>query len=342
MEKLDAPLFDYLLDKFLAPQEACTLAAVSRTLKTWVDGSLVWKAWCEKDTPSIKTSPARELVDAFHCSGDGSQGYKQLFLSLSGKRCDVQAATSGTGITTGNSSKLPDLADYIMLMDVHVKGEGLLYCSADCTELERTSAGCKEDRESGNYSWEGGTCKAVVRGIVDPGADLKLYQAIQEVVNNVEPGQYYDARAPKRLRLRKQDTVLFSWKLLRKSDGKLQKLLEREAITWKDAGDTILPKDGELYHHRAEAASAAIKDKDGLEWGFFRVMMRLRSYFKGRSVNENHFHGSQTFEDSRGYAVEVGIVRDCPWQSHDPYCAFLYLDESDFKFLLKNVLQGWF
>jgi hypothetical protein len=307
MEQLDALLFDYLLGKFLAPQEACTLAAVSRTLKTWVDGSLVWKAWCEKDTPSIKTSPARELVEALYCSGDGSVKYKQLFLRLSGKRCvNVQAATSGTGITTGNCSKLPDLADYIMLMDVHVKGEGLLYCSADCTELERTSAGCEEDWE---YDSEVGTCKAVVRGIVDPGSDLELYQAIQEVVDKVGPGQYYDARALTRLKLRKQDTVLFNWKLLRKSDGKVQKLLDREAITWKDVGSAPgIQNDDGIYHHRAEA-SAALKDKDGSEWGFFRVMMRLRSYFKGGNVNENHFHGIQTFEDSQGYAVEVGIVR---------------------------------
>lgn len=91
MDWLDGRTFDRLLS-FLTPKDACKLAVQSTRLADLVGASaLLWKTWCEQDSPSLKTCPAREAVAA-HCGAVCERGvrtaYKQLFRKLSGSRSD--------------------------------------------------------------------------------------------------------------------------------------------------------------------------------------------------------------------------------------------------------------
>lgn len=361
METLDAPLFDHLLS-FITPGKACNLAVCSKTLKELVDRSCMWKTWCERECPSLTTSPAREHVRA-HYDGEGDVRYKQLYAKLGKQRCDKLDSSSRLCICR-NKKKAVELSDYVMLMDVHVRGEGLLFCSADGTEMDPNVQGRQENWEFFQglpEDWESNDprdrkCMAIVTGLHEPGAQDRIISAFQDVGrNHREPRFHYEC--PERLTLLEHDVILFSWRLMRKADGAVQALLEKEAVTVKDYGAQPchmcieeIHKAGVPYHLRLEA-KAAVNDEDGVQWDHFQTLMRLRCYFRNPYVDGSVGYSARmaalsawdpTAADSQGFAVEVGIVKYTPGHPDDTYLDWQYVGDFDFRFLLKNVLRSWF
>lgn len=349
MEALDAPLFDHLLG-FFQPDDASKLAVCSKMLQGLINGSAVWKTCCEHECPSLTTSPARELVRA-HCGAESDVGYKQLYAKLGNRRGDNIASSAKEPICRGKGGKV-ELSDYVMLMDVHVRGQALLFCSADGSEMDPSFQGRQEDWEFDNPRDR--KCMAVVAGTHEPGAQERILSAFREVGrNHHEKG--LRPEAPERLRLFEQDVILFSWRLMRKADGAVQALLDKEPVTVKDQGvypNHVLCNLGDqdtAYHLRLEA-KAAVKDEDGVQWDFFKTLMRLRCYFDkpGNGSGADHRSGldylaaweSPTTE-SKGFSVEVGIVHYSSQDAYDDYFNWQYVGDSDLKFLLKNVLRRW-
>ncbi|GAQ77877.1 hypothetical protein KFL_000050140 [Klebsormidium nitens] len=213
MEALDAPLFDYLLS-FLTPEEACSLTLLSRSFKQALDESLAWKTFCERHSPSITTSPAREVVIKHYGGSAGGRLYKELFLKLRAKRprktqdCDIP-----------QRGPLPShFSAYVMLMDVYLDGVGCVFCSAESSELEEEFQGCQEEWEFKHPKNVG--CKAVVKGTRPSDVEQTIRRRFAIPVHD-------------------KDAVLsFSWKLIRKADGKLQTLLHHRqaldgSLAWK-------------------------------------------------------------------------------------------------------------
>ncbi|GAQ77891.1 hypothetical protein KFL_000050280 [Klebsormidium nitens] len=351
LEALDAPLLDHLLS-FLTPNEACKLAVCSKTLKGLIDTSLLWKTWCERECPSLTTSPARELVRA-HYGAEGDVRHKQLYAKLGKQRCDKIVSNASECISKSKKKEV-ELSDYVMLMDVHVGGEGLLFCSAEGSEMDPNFQGRQEDWEFENHGDR--NCMAVVTGMLEPGAQERIVSAFQEVGRN-HHDKGYRSEAPARLSLLEQDVILFSWRLMRKADGAMQVLLDQEPVTVKDQGAQPyhmcmeeVHKPGVPYHLRLEA-KRAVSDGEGVEWDHFQTLMRMRCYFKNP-----HGDGSVGFTtrmaalrawdppaaESRGFSVEVGIVTYCGGHPDDEYLIWQYVEDFDFRFLLKNVLRRWF
>ncbi|GAQ87494.1 hypothetical protein KFL_003570030 [Klebsormidium nitens] len=135
MEDLDDALFDYMLG-FIPPEDACKLAILSTTLRNLVDRSLRWKTWCEQDSPSLTTPLAKELVEAHYGAGHPC-GYKRLFQRLSIKRCARLKPSCECQMINGEA-----LFDFVMMVDVYLDDEGILFCSAESSELGQELRGC--------------------------------------------------------------------------------------------------------------------------------------------------------------------------------------------------------
>ncbi|GAQ80682.1 hypothetical protein KFL_000590350 [Klebsormidium nitens] len=278
MEYLDAPTFDHLLG-FLAPEHACKLAVQSKALNELVGDSLLWKTWCEEDSPSLKTSPARELVAARYAAAVCARGaratYKQLFTKLAEKRSGLLNAEARSCTCKSETPLNMELSAYVMLMDVYVAGRGLLFCSTECavSDYGCQPAGCQP-------AWKQtvrNVCKADMNGMHATEAEGDLNSALQQIPsgNDGVPEDWFESR---RLPLHEQGNVHFSWKLMRKADGKIQILLDRKPVRSRhDSGFRRTDKyddPGPATCESSFQAASALRDGSGTEWTTFQALMR--------------------------------------------------------------------
>jgi hypothetical protein len=318
MEMLHASVFDRLLS-LLTPEEACSLAVVSKTLRELVGDSAIWRDWCERDCPSLKTSPARELVALHygaHAVGERER-YKELFRKLARSRCREMTCTASWYRQIACHCKppietvLPKIEDFILLMDVYVNDEGLLFCSADGSELETDWRGCQGSSEifpEWSLPW---VIKAVVGGVVEEGREQDLHTAVKEVADR-------HSKALEKYRpLRKYTPhtgvqLLFSWKLMRKSDGRVQVLFDRELVSHLDH-DGFYPErvgSDRVRYHCLEAQAPVLGSSGVKWWGFFLEVMRLRCCYNKHVEEAGASSADQATCHSQAFAVEVGIVID--------------------------------
>jgi hypothetical protein len=148
MEQFDAAVFDVIMS-FLNPEDACCMACVSTALRSLVEESLRWKEWCERACPSLKSSPAKELLSAhFSRAADAAgPGYRRLYIKLATKRrpgcskpfLDDSMMSFGW---QGTSVMLPRLEGFLMLMDIYnLEGECIISCSANAEVLSDVEKG---------------------------------------------------------------------------------------------------------------------------------------------------------------------------------------------------------
>jgi hypothetical protein len=338
MEQLDAAVFDVLL-KFLTPKDAGRLGAVSRTQRRLVDGSLWWKEWCEQDSPSLKAFPASEIVE-FHYNKDGGRGYKRLLSKLVGGFCS-ESKPCQCSKSTGRVA-LPESEAYVMLMDVYVRGEAVLSCSADGADL---------DKDYGDqYCWPGNVRKLSRAVVKAEQTDERLFSVTQEMkkfLNPVDQDDIFLGRVmpPDPPYYRAQDVLHYSWKVMRKSDGRLLRLVDEEPATYTDAragsGGMLVnlgAAQGDLNVARGFyvlRAVAPLKDADDLEWPWleepYRAVMRLRCHVVESFDDENH-----TFPDtSDGFSIEVGLAKQI-MADNCFYHDMAYLSNELCRMFLKN------
>lgn len=165
METLDAHVFDEVLRHLkVTPAEACRLAVVSKTIRALVKQSSLcsWKDWCERACPSLKTSPAKELVSAH-------DEYMELFSKLAtlSKERGVLKTRDYRCELAGAHNEILNLSDFIMLMDIYVEGKGIVFCSAEGTELDPSVKGFQEEEDFERYK-DGYRCRAVVQAVCEP------------------------------------------------------------------------------------------------------------------------------------------------------------------------------
>jgi hypothetical protein len=214
--EMQADIFEVILS-FLGPKDACSLASVSRTFRNWVDSSVMWEEWCEKACPSIKDPPAKTFVEALYgANAKAGRSYKQLFLDL--KRSLHRKPSHYTEQRSETCSEiLFDIRNHVMLMDVYVSiagKEGVLSCSADGRFLAN-------DPKLG----KGHFCLEPIEVVCSPGLDKMLCASFNKCFHYLETAGNKLRIEGERLESR---LITFSWKLLRKSDGKIQNLLKRE------------------------------------------------------------------------------------------------------------------
>lgn len=179
MESLHEPVFNKILD-LLTLRDMCSLECVSKTLQRWVvtrHGHL-WKVWCERACPSILVSPAKEIFAAQYAS------HKHLFFRL--QRADELAGVGGEdqGPRVAQFNPLglgvqnPELDDYVLLIDVSLGDEGVLFQSADgkTVRLDRMIVD-----SSGSKSYRG-DCQ----GVCKPEAEARLRSALQALVERID------------------------------------------------------------------------------------------------------------------------------------------------------------
>jgi hypothetical protein len=225
METLDENLFDLLLS-FLTPREAVCLAGVSKWLRVLSEGSLRWKAWCEKACPAPKTSPATELVSA-HCFEKANRGpgfYRGLFLELSTDRRSLVQLPSvfdqNAGQCEESALKSPaTLGEFLMVMDVFLGGECILSCSAgakamSCAEREMvvTESELTPDLEEFEWGTFFGSRSPFEGSHAASEASLDTFVANFHCTKSTFP------------------QLSINWRLLRKSDMRLLTLLKGAAI----------------------------------------------------------------------------------------------------------------
>lgn len=241
-----------------------------------------------------------------------------------------------------------------MLMDVYVFGTALLFCLAECSELDSKFQGGQEDWK---FKFENDVPRfmAVVPGKCKTKIDEKLLSSAVKVAGGNPHDKQFDQGVPERLKLRQHDVMSFSWKLMRKADGKVQILMNREPVTMKDQGanpSLMVSSNQErgLPYHLCLEASANAKDAAGKALRFIYAVMRLRCYYE----NPNTGVAGDSLErvaaliswdlpscDAEGFAVEVGLaVAREPDSPH--YGAFGYLAKyEDLDFFLQYVLRRW-
>ncbi|GAQ80391.1 hypothetical protein KFL_000530185 [Klebsormidium nitens] len=295
MDRLDAPLVDHLLT-LLGPAGACRVAVLSKDHKELVETNSLWKTWCERESPSLTTSPAKEYVEAFY---GNRASYKKLFAKLSRERSGASVKWNLNKDAAVGKNRGSKLSDYVMLMDVYLRGESFVFCSAECSELE--VAGYQDDWmfQNGYYFDCEGVCKAVVRAFVNPpGLKEDVSSAVKHVASLDEQQV---SRWPKPER---QEVLLFSWKLMRKSDGKIQNLLDHEPMSLSHRTFLLHPE------YRFEAL-APVRDPENLDWTLFKALMRLRSYREEQKAVQWDGWTSNPPQKQEEYAVEVGISKDC-------------------------------
>lgn len=182
MEALNESVFDRILD-LLVPEDMCRLECTCKTLQHLVSSRNrpLWKQWCERTCPSITVSLAKELVKA-HYSREKDQGfemYKRLCLKL--RKADQGGeAEEEVGHTFQKFNPLGlgiencEIGDYILLIDISLGDEGVLFQAADgkgvrSDKLVLDSSGTKFYR--GDFA---GVCKLEAEG--------RLCEALQGLV----------------------------------------------------------------------------------------------------------------------------------------------------------------
>ncbi|GAQ83109.1 hypothetical protein KFL_001360060 [Klebsormidium nitens] len=317
-------LMDVYWKGFLTAKEACSLALQSVALRQAVDESTLWKTWCERLNPSITTSPAKELVQRLYGVRSGenkSSAYKQLYRRLSGRRgaCD-KASRNEEGASS--SDDVSDLSGYVMLMDIYWEGEGRLFCSAEASELDRSFQGCQEDWEF-NHSENRG-CKAVVKLLHGPVGRTVCHELLRFLdrtseISVIPPtnGELFKIHDDD---LEELSLLSFSWKLFRKKDGKVLRLLECEAPTqW----GFVHPVGGRWYRRLQASAVVDVPEELRDDRSFLQAMilgdtrscqavMRLRCYKDEDLRHQTTENATEraTFNSCNDFAVEIGLM---PW-----------------------------
>ncbi|GAQ88823.1 hypothetical protein KFL_004620040 [Klebsormidium nitens] len=179
METLHEPVFNKILD-LLPLRDMCSLECVSKTLQRWVvtrHGQL-WQGWCERACPSILVSPAKKIFSAQYKS------YKHLFFRLqrADELVEERGKEEGRRVAEFNPLGLgaqnPELDDYVVLVDVSLGDEGILFQSADgkTVRLDRMVAD-----SSGGKRYRG-DCT----GVCKPEAEARLCNALQALVERTD------------------------------------------------------------------------------------------------------------------------------------------------------------
>lgn len=224
--EIQADIFEVILS-FLRPEDACSLARVSKTFCNWVDSSVMWKEWCEKACPSIKDPPAKAFVEALYgAKAKAGRSYKQLFLEL--KRSLHRKPFHYIQQRSGTSKILFDIKDYVVLMDVYVNiasKEEVLSFSADGRDLAKSNPKLSHPRKPKRLSKIRYVDLESI-GVVQcsPELDKMLCASLNKCFHYLETTNKFTIEG-ERLESR---LITFSWKLLQKSDGQIQNLLKRE------------------------------------------------------------------------------------------------------------------
>jgi hypothetical protein len=134
LECLDADVFDIIFRK-LSPDETVKLGATSRTLKALAAATSLWREWCERRCPSLRTEPAKSFLDALSALDDEGQGQgcKRLYQSLIKEKRLEHLPWWKDKLGIYNDSF--DWAGHLLLLDVHLEASCLLSCSVDGAEL---------------------------------------------------------------------------------------------------------------------------------------------------------------------------------------------------------------
>lgn len=206
LHNLDEALFDHLLS-FLTPKDAARLGCTSVLFNGWSAKSRHWRSWCEKEWPSLKTSPAREVVQEHNkLNEDFCKLYRRLSFN------EMQSGLL-QGLSPKGCCNDLQLQDVVMLLDVYVENESILAYSAE--------AEC---------CW--GKGEQAFRGLLKLDLlEAKNRLALMISSANGDSGlvQNFGARSAFG-----DASFPFSGKLLRKFDGRLLTLVTRQAKTFQD------------------------------------------------------------------------------------------------------------
>jgi hypothetical protein len=134
LECLDADVFDIIFRK-LSPGETVKVGATSRTLKALAAATSLWREWCERRCPSLRTEPAKSFLDALSALDDEGQGQgcKRLYQSLIKEQPLERLPWWEDKLSIYNDSF--DWAGHLLLLDVHLEASCLRSCSVDGAEL---------------------------------------------------------------------------------------------------------------------------------------------------------------------------------------------------------------
>jgi hypothetical protein len=206
LHNLDEALFDHLLS-FLTPKDAARLGCTSVLFNGWSAKSRHWRSWCEKEWPSLKTSPAREVVQEHNkLNEDFCKLYRRLSF------CEMRSGLL-QGLSPKGCCNDLQLQDVVMLFDVYLENESILAYSAE--------AEC---------GW--GEGDHAFRGLLNldlPEAKNRLALMISPANGDSGLVQNFGARSAFG-----DASFSFSGKLLRKFDGRLLTLVTRQAKTFHD------------------------------------------------------------------------------------------------------------
>lgn len=254
MEDLDDYLFDYVLG-LLTPEDACKLAVLSTALKGSVERSLHWKTWCEQDSPSLTTATAKDLAIT-HYGERQSRNYKHLFQRLATKRC-AKVEPSRECQIEGEG-----LSDFVMLVDVYLNDEGVLFCSVESSQLGQELRGCTNPTCRNCEQDCQQDCEASLKGAHKVLSEGKLSSIIGQKMVKCErpfPGKKAPATINAQLMLGKPEVITLSWKLMRKSNGKVQILLNRAVP--KDVGNQNVDSNRSKFYLKAARKIKGVASK---------------------------------------------------------------------------------
>eukprot|EP00243_Klebsormidium_subtile_P002060 TRINITY_DN13917_c0_g1_i1.p1 TRINITY_DN13917_c0_g1~~TRINITY_DN13917_c0_g1_i1.p1 ORF type:complete len:336 (-),score=24.64 TRINITY_DN13917_c0_g1_i1:209-1216(-) len=307
---------------FTTPEDACKLAVPSTTLRGRVNRSLCWKTWCEQDSPSLTTPVAEELVKA-HYGARQPGNYKNLFQRLSIQRCASLKPSCECQV------KGEALFDFVMLVDVYLNDEGILYCSTESSEFGQELRGCRAP-DCQDFEQE---CGAILKGahksLRQGRACLKLLQKVAAHQQQYE----YMARGPEGIEgtlaqeMRNQNDFSFSWKLMRKRDGKVQILLDRVVPAISER--TFFEGPSKFFLGSVNS----IRDVEGEEFPLCKALMHLECNDGEQDLLGYMKAGSKVPAGSvlYGFSVHVGLSRSREG----------FVGKGAIGALLRNVLRRW-
>jgi hypothetical protein len=205
LHNLDEALFDHLLS-FLTPKDAARLGCTSVLFNGWSAKEEIWRSWCEKEWPSLKTSPAREVVlERNKLNEDFCKLYRRLSFN------EMQSGLL-QGLSPEGCCNDLQLQDVVMLYDVYVGNESILAYSAE--------AEC---------CWGKGRAFRGFLKLDLPDAENRLALMISPANGDSGLVRNFGARSAFG-----DASFSFSGKLLRKFDGRLLTLVTRQAKTFHD------------------------------------------------------------------------------------------------------------
>lgn len=324
MERLDESLFGYLLGS-MTPESACKLAVLSTNFRDWVNRSPFWETWCERDSPSLTTPIAKELLKQ-HYGARQSRSYKDLFQRLSIKRCarlrpSCECQINGEG-----------LFDFIMLVDVFLDDEGVLFCSVESSELGKELQACRKD-DCQDYEEE---CGSVLKGAHKSARQGEVCSTILQRIAEYEwtyrsggTRAWPEVTESPAQERRKRNVITFSWKLMRKTDGKVQILLDR--VFPRFGYDTMMFGPSEFYLME----SRVLKDVDAEDFVFCEADMYLGCNDGDQRLLKCMQADTKVPETSmlHGFSVHVGLSEARLNESR--------LKHDIVRSMLKNVLRRW-